>query len=122
MAVECNSNNCNNLESCQNRRFTKRQYAKVEKFKSKTGWGLRCTENLTKGQFIIEYVGELIDKTEYEQRLDKLASRKATNFYFMSLDKTTVIDAGCKGNLARYVCELTAAEHLAIIFENFEIH
>lgn len=99
---ECDSTICN-IPDCKNQRFKRREYAKIEKFKSRAGWGLRCTEDIKKNQFVIEYVGELIDENECNKRLKEMAARNDRNFYFLTIDKDTIIDAGPKGNLARYV-------------------
>lgn len=104
MYYECDIANCRNREKCQNQRFKKRQYAKTEKFKSNSGgWGLRSLEDIKKGQFVIEYVGELIDEAECDKRLSEMAARNDRNFYFLTIDKDCIIDAGPKGNLARFM-------------------
>lgn len=53
------------------------------------------------GDFIIEYVGEMIDEEEYQRRLNEMQKNKDQNFYFLTLDKDRMLDAGPKGNLAR---------------------
>lgn len=60
-------------------------------------------EDIKEGQFVIEYVGEVIDQEECDRRLKKNASDQISNFYFLNLDKDLVIDAGPKGNLARFM-------------------
>lgn len=41
--------------------FQKRRYAKLEKFRcGKKGFGLRSLDYIVKGQFLIEYVGEVM--------------------------------------------------------------
>ena len=89
-------------EKHKNQRFKRREYAKIAKFKSRAGWGLRCMEDIKRNQFVIEYVGELIDENECNKRLKEMAARNDRNFYFLTIDKDTIIDAGPKGNLARY--------------------
>lgn len=53
------------------------------------------------GQFVIEYVGELIDEEEFRRRMRRKHEIRDENFYFLTLDKERMIDAGPKGNLAR---------------------
>lgn len=53
------------------------------------------------GQFVIEYVGELIDEEEFKRRMRRKHEIRDENFYFLTLDKERMIDAGPKGNLAR---------------------
>lgn len=53
------------------------------------------------GDFIIEYVGEVIDEAEYKRRLALMEKNKDENYYFLTLDKDKMLDAGPRGNLAR---------------------
>lgn len=55
------------------------------------------------GEFVIEYVGELIDDEEFKRRIEVMHGVKEENYYFLTIDKDIMIDAGPKGNLARYV-------------------
>ena len=59
-------------------------------------------EDIQKGQFVIEYCGEVIDEKECDKRLKKIASTQS-NFYFLNFEKDLYIDAGPKGNLARFM-------------------
>jgi hypothetical protein len=38
-------------------------------------YGLRAKEDIKKGEFVIEYVGEVIDQEEFEDRLDEYRVR-----------------------------------------------
>lgn len=53
------------------------------------------------GQFVIEYVGEMINEEEYRRRVEQKHQRKEENFYFLTIDKDRMLDAGPKGNVAR---------------------
>lgn len=53
------------------------------------------------GEFVIEYVGELIDDEEFRRRIIEMHDVKEDNYYFLTIDKDIMIDAGPKGNLAR---------------------
>lgn len=55
------------------------------------------------GEFVIEYVGELIDDEEFRRRIVDMHDVKEENYYFLTIDKDIMIDAGPKGNLARLV-------------------
>ena len=48
---------------------------------------------------MIEYVGELINKEEYHRRV----RMQEDHYYHMALDRKRIIDAGRKGNLARFM-------------------
>ncbi len=61
---------------------------KVEGASSK-GWGLFTKQDLKKGDFVIEYVGELISTDEFKKRIDinnknNLGAEK--NCYYMVMD------------------------------------
>lgn len=51
---------------------------------------------------MIEYVGELIDDEEFRRRIEEMHKVKEENYYFLTIDKDIMIDAGPKGNLARW--------------------
>lgn len=102
--IECDPSRCEAGDKCQNRRFKKREYAKVIPFKTESrGWGLKSLQDIKKGQFVIEYVGELIDEAECETRIKNMIDNKESNFYFLTIDRETIIDAGPKGNMARFM-------------------
>lgn len=101
---ECDPNSCRHKHLCKNQRFRKLEYAKCKPFKTKNaGWGLMAMEDIKEGQFVIEYVGEVIEQEECDRRLKKNASDQVSNFYFLNLDKDLIIDAGPKGNQARFM-------------------
>lgn len=56
---------------------------------------------LKKGEFAIEYVGELIDEATCRERVRK--GDDDTNYYMLTIDKDCIIDAGPMGNLARFM-------------------
>lgn len=104
MNFECNSSNCRAGDKCCNQRFKRRQYVKAKPFNTGSrGWGLKAMQDIKEGTFIVEYVGELIDEKECNRRLDEKAKNNDNNFYFLTLDKDRIIDAGPAGNLARFM-------------------
>lgn len=50
---------------------------------------------------MIEYVGEMIDEAEYQSRMTRKHEEKDENYYFLTIDKDRMLDAGPKGNVAR---------------------
>lgn len=70
------------------------------------GWGLKSSADIQKGQFVIEYVGEVVDEEEFKRRMKRKYEAKDNNYYFLTIDKDRIIDAGPKGNLARYLFSL----------------
>lgn len=53
------------------------------------------------GDFVIEYVGELIDDAELRRRISEMHEYNEENYYFLTIEQDRIIDAGPKGNLAR---------------------
>ncbi|KAJ6216886.1 hypothetical protein RDWZM_008043 [Blomia tropicalis] len=103
LMIECGWR-CFLAEHCSNQRFQKKQYAKVEQFKTlKKGWGLRACEDIPPDTFIMEYVGEVIDPFDFHKRVEKYAKQKLEHHYFMALKADEIIDATCKGNVTRFV-------------------
>ncbi|KAF5199229.1 Histone-lysine n-methyltransferase ashh2 [Thalictrum thalictroides] len=102
--IECVRGTCPCGDHCSNQRFQKRNYAKLEYFRcGKKGYGLQLLENVCRGDFLIEYVGEVLDLNAYEARQREYASRGQKHFYFMTLNGSEVIDACAKGNLGRFI-------------------
>ncbi|CAD6184185.1 unnamed protein product [Caenorhabditis auriculariae] len=110
MSTECPSG-C--VPGCKNRRFKKKNYAPVEAFHTGTpkGFGLRATKDIKKGVFIIEYIGEVLDKDDYEKRKEKYASDKSHQHHYLCDAGIYTIDATKKGNISRFInhsCEPNA--------------
>uniref|UniRef100_A0A1B6KAF0 Histone-lysine N-methyltransferase n=2 Tax=Graphocephala atropunctata TaxID=36148 RepID=A0A1B6KAF0_9HEMI len=104
LMVECNPLVCPAGEKCCNQLFEKRQYPPLQPYQSQTrGWGLKTLVDLKKGDFVIEYVGEMIDEEEYKKRLTHMHENNEENFYFLTIDKDRMLDAGPKGNVARFM-------------------
>lgn len=104
LLYECHPQVCPAGETCQNQCFTKRQYSQVEIFRTLSrGWGLRCCHDIKKGAFVSEYVGEVIDEEECRARIKRAQENDIGNFYLLTLDKDRIIDAGPKGNQARFM-------------------
>ncbi|KAJ6667786.1 hypothetical protein lerEdw1_016107 [Lerista edwardsae] len=104
LLYECHPAVCPAGERCQNQCFTKRQYPEVEIFRTLArGWGLQAKRDIKKGEFVNEYVGELIDEEECRARIRYAQEHDITNFYMLTLDKDRIIDAGPKGNHARFM-------------------
>jgi len=60
LMFECHPLVCPAKELCRNMRFQKRQYPPLTVIKCEgRGWGLKNREAVKKGQFVIEYVGEI---------------------------------------------------------------
>ncbi|KAJ3587764.1 hypothetical protein NHX12_011361 [Muraenolepis orangiensis] len=104
LMYECHPQVCVAGERCQNQAYTKRQYSPVEIFRTLSrGWGLQAVFDIKKGAFVNEYVGEVIDEEECRARIRHAQENDICNFYMLTLDKDRVIDAGPKGNQARFM-------------------
>ncbi|KAL0973739.1 hypothetical protein UPYG_G00210310 [Umbra pygmaea] len=104
LMYECHPQVCLAGERCQNQSFTKRHYTQVEIFRTLSrGWGLRAVSDIKKGAFVNEYVGEVIDEEECRARIRHAQENDICNFYMLTLDKDRIIDAGPKGNQARFM-------------------
>ncbi|XP_072969717.1 uncharacterized protein [Typha angustifolia] len=102
--IECVKGTCPCGALCSNQQFQQRNYAKFKWFRcGKKGHGLQLLEDVSRGQFLIEYVGEVLDIPTYESRQRYYASRGQKHFYFMTLNGGEVIDACAKGNLGRFI-------------------
>jgi histone-lysine N-methyltransferase NSD2 len=51
------------------------------------GWGLKCLKDIKKGDFVNEYVGEIITEEECKRRLELAYQNDICNFYFLTIDK-----------------------------------
>ncbi|XP_019702782.1 uncharacterized protein [Elaeis guineensis] len=102
--IECVKGTCPCGDLCSNQQFQQRKYAQFKWFRcGKKGYGLQLLEDVSQGQFLIEYVGEVLDLASYEARQRCYASRGQKHFYFMTLNGGEVIDACAKGNLGRFI-------------------
>ncbi|XP_039625171.1 histone-lysine N-methyltransferase NSD3 isoform X2 [Polypterus senegalus] len=104
LQYECHPQVCPAGENCQNQCFSKRLYPETEVIKTDgRGWGLKTKQDLKKGEFVNEYVGEVIDSEECRQRIKLAHENHVTNFYMLTLTKDRIIDAGPKGNYSRFM-------------------
>ncbi|XP_010218385.1 PREDICTED: histone-lysine N-methyltransferase NSD2 [Tinamus guttatus] len=104
LMYECHPQVCPAGERCQNQCFTKRQYPETQIIKTDgKGWGLVAKRDIKKGEFVNEYVGELIDEEECMARIKYAHENDITHFYMLTIDKDRIIDAGPKGNYSRFM-------------------
>uniref|UniRef100_A0A3Q1FI14 Nuclear receptor binding SET domain protein 2 n=1 Tax=Acanthochromis polyacanthus TaxID=80966 RepID=A0A3Q1FI14_9TELE len=91
-------------ERCCNQDFTKRLYPETQIIKTPgKGWGLISLRDIKKGEFVNEYIGELIDEEECRARIKYAHENNITDFYMLTIDKDRIIDAGPKGNYSRFM-------------------
>ncbi|XP_059278423.1 histone-lysine N-methyltransferase ASHH3-like isoform X2 [Lycium ferocissimum] len=98
------SSGCKCGSSCLNKPFHKRPVKKMKTVKTeKCGSGIVADEDIKRKEFVIEYVGEVIDDKTCEERLWKMKHSGETNFYLCEINRDMVIDATYKGNKSRYI-------------------
>ena len=93
---------------CANRHFSRRRssLARLQPFREGAmGWGLKTMDAIEKGSMVCEYVGEVIDQTELDKRLEHHNKHRPGdhNMYVMELDHGTFIDARRSGSISRYI-------------------
>jgi len=66
------------------------------------GRGLFAAEDIPKGKYIVEYVGELVSTQEFLSRSEVYKNRSYTNDYFAHLHEDWHLDATMTGNNGRY--------------------
>lgn len=56
-----------------------------------------------RGEFIMEYVGEVVDPKDFRRRAKEYSKDKNRHYYFMALKSDQIIDATMKGNISRFI-------------------
>ncbi|XP_050329549.1 probable histone-lysine N-methyltransferase CG1716 [Bactrocera neohumeralis] len=103
LMIECGPD-CNVKVRCTNKRFQKLLCSPCRVFRTeKKGFGIMADIEILPGEFIMEYVGEVIDGDEFEQRRTAYSLDKNRHYYFMALRSDAIIDATIKGNISRFI-------------------
>ncbi|CAB0034057.1 unnamed protein product [Trichogramma brassicae] len=101
---ECSPQLCPCIERCKNQRIQKHDWAPgLKKFMTESkGWGICTQQPIKPGEFILEYVGEVVSEREFKSRM---ATRYAndTHHYCLHLDGGLVIDGHRMGGDGRFV-------------------
>ena len=108
---ECNERCLCDRESCNNRCI---QFGLIHKFYvkyiSKTkGFGLFADEDIEKGDYVCEYIGNIITKNEAEQKIHFNHINQKPNYILQLKEEypniiiSTYIDSENYGNLARFI-------------------
>ncbi|XP_002074027.3 probable histone-lysine N-methyltransferase Mes-4 [Drosophila willistoni] len=101
---ECNPEYCRAGDRCENQMFEMRKSPRLDVvYMNDRGFGLVCREAIAEGDFVIEYVGEVINHAEFQKRMLQKQRDRDENYYFLGVEKDFIIDAGPKGNLARFM-------------------
>lgn len=95
---------CPPSHRCRNQKIQRHEWAPgLEKFMTDSkGWGVRTKQPIKKGEFILEYVGEVVSDQEFKQRMSTLYTHD-THHYCLHLDGGLVIDGHRMGGDGRFV-------------------
>ncbi|XP_036672163.3 histone-lysine N-methyltransferase ash1 [Drosophila suzukii] len=102
--TECSPSNCPAGEKCRNQMIQRHAVAPgVERFMTTDkGWGVRTKLPISKGTYILEYVGEVVTEREFKQRMASIYLND-THHYCLHLDGGLVIDGQRMGSDCRFV-------------------
>ncbi|RLM85880.1 histone-lysine N-methyltransferase ASHH3-like isoform X1 [Panicum miliaceum] len=104
MLFSCCSSSCECDNTCANKPFQHRPLKNTKLITTeKCGFGLVAEDEIKKGEFVVEYVGEVIDDRTCENRLWQMKRLSDTNFYLCEVSSNMVIDATDKGNMSRFI-------------------
>ncbi|VVC37930.1 Post-SET domain,AWS domain,SET domain [Cinara cedri] len=104
LMFECDPELCPAGDKCNNQQFKKQLYPTLTPFLTRNrGWGLKTLDIIKKGTFIIEYVGDLLDREEFNKRMEAIIKERNENHYFFHISNSRIIDAGSRGNLSRFM-------------------
>ncbi|MQL74569.1 hypothetical protein Taro_006931 [Colocasia esculenta] len=114
LVYECNSL-CSCDKSCQNRVLQKGVQVKLEVFRTeKKGWAVRAAEAISRGTFVCEYIGEVLNDAEANQRGERYDNEGCSYLYDIDAHIDAdgcliegkvpyVIDATKHGNVSRFI-------------------
>ncbi|KAL0962565.1 hypothetical protein UPYG_G00341770 [Umbra pygmaea] len=102
--AECSPSTCPSAEQCDNQHIQRHEWVQcLERFRADgKGWGIRTKEPLRSGQFIIEYLGEVVSEHEFRSRMMEQYFAHSGQ-YCLNLDSGMVIDSYRMGNEARFI-------------------
>ncbi|XP_044257929.1 histone-lysine N-methyltransferase ash1 isoform X1 [Tribolium madens] len=95
---------CPASHKCQNQKIQRHEWAPgLEKFMTENkGWGVRTKLPIKAGEFILEYVGEVVSDQEFKERMATIYVND-THHYCLHLDGGLVIDGHRMGGDGRFV-------------------
>ncbi|KAG4380280.1 hypothetical protein GLYMA_16G143100v4 [Glycine max] len=114
LVYECNQM-CKCYKTCPNRILQNGLRVKLEVFKTeKKGWALRAGEAILRGTFVCEYIGEVLDTREAQNRRKRYGKEHCSYFYdvddhvndmsrLIEGQAHYVIDTTRFGNVSRFI-------------------
>lgn len=96
------SNSCG--RQCNNKPFKSRLRPNTSIFQTEmNGNGLRAEQDIKEGEFVSEYIGEIINLKQMNSRCKKLSASEKNHYILMLNSRGSFIDARVKGNVARFM-------------------
>ncbi|XP_018023901.2 histone-lysine N-methyltransferase ASH1L, partial [Hyalella azteca] len=104
MFIECSPQTCPIGDRCSNQRIQRHQSLScLMRFMTPNkGWGIKVTQPIKTGTFILEYVGEVVSEKEFKLRMQTTYAND-THHYCLNLDRGLVIDGHRMGGDCRFV-------------------
>lgn len=104
MYQECWPQTCPAKDRCSNQRIQRHHWSPgLERFMTRhRGWGIRTTENIHKGEFILEYIGEIVSDRLFLKRMNERYNNDQ-HHYCLKIEPGVVIDGYRVGNEGRFV-------------------
>lgn len=100
---------CNRLckcgPDCPNRVVQRGPMIKLCIFRTSNGcgWGLKTLEEIKRGQFVLEYLGEVITQMDADVRDEAYDFTGATYLFDLGANGLFTVDAGLAGNASRFI-------------------
>ncbi|XP_019619104.1 PREDICTED: histone-lysine N-methyltransferase ASH1L-like [Branchiostoma belcheri] len=107
--MECSPNTCPCADQCANQRIQRHEWDQgLERIVTKDrGYGVRSKTPIPQGNFILEYVGEVVSEQEFRRRTVEIY-HDHNHHYCLNLHSGAVIDGykyGCEGRFVNHSCE-----------------
>lgn len=100
--IECDAK-CRCGNKCKNKSIQNNAIAPIERFKTeKKGWGIRACQTIKEGTFIIEYIGEIVNSSTFQERMETIYKHDVHHFG-LKMDRDQLIDSHRMGNLSRFI-------------------
>ncbi|KFP02774.1 Histone-lysine N-methyltransferase ASH1L [Calypte anna] len=108
--AECSPNTCPCGDQCCNQRIQRHEWVQcLERFRAEEkGWGIRTKEPLKAGQFIIEYLGEVVSEQEFRRKKSLEFGVFLINQVFLSQIERNDLSLEC------IICPLNAKCHESV--------
>ncbi|XP_065200673.1 uncharacterized protein LOC135831812 isoform X2 [Planococcus citri] len=102
--AECSPELCPLKQKCSNQKIQKHEWSpKLVKFMTQDkGWGVKTKEAIKNGEFVLEYVGEVVTDKEFKKRMTSLY-KNDIHHYCLNLDGGLLIDSHRMGGFGRFV-------------------